>query len=194
MSRHFHEALIQAEVVTNGILPALLVLFVIREVFHYVLVDAVQGEPLLGTAANGHHDESVVAVSGFFTFAFVGRFRGARWWSPGAGDVELGVGGGGRAGRGLREEVSDREAVRRRHGAASRAAHCGLSFGGDWRGGPASAVPPSHQTPPRGPDLARPSARWPVDTVTLQIATLLGRRRDTFAIVCSVSIQPTPSG
>lgn len=48
----------------DGVLPALPVLPVVREVGHDVLVDAVQRESLLGTVADGHHDEGVVAVCG----------------------------------------------------------------------------------------------------------------------------------
>lgn len=61
MSRHFDEAFIETQVVPDGVLPALLVLPVIREVLHDELVDAVEREPLLGTLSDGHHDERVVA-------------------------------------------------------------------------------------------------------------------------------------
>lgn len=41
MSRYLHEAFVQAEVVPDGVLPALFVLLVVREVLHDVLVNAV---------------------------------------------------------------------------------------------------------------------------------------------------------
>lgn len=62
MSGNFNETLVQREVVPDGILPALFVVLVVRKVAHYVLVDAVQSEPLLRTLADGHHDKSVVTV------------------------------------------------------------------------------------------------------------------------------------
>lgn len=93
MPRHFDETLVQAQVVADRVLPALLVLFVIREVLHDVLVDAVQRESFFRAASYRHHDECVVAVGGFFAFLLIwcggraGR-RGLR-----AGDIELGVRG-----------------------------------------------------------------------------------------------------
>lgn len=71
MPRHFHETLIQTQVMANRILPALLVLLVVREVLHDVLVNAVQRESFLRTATNGHHNESIVAVSGFLALFLV---------------------------------------------------------------------------------------------------------------------------
>lgn len=46
----------------DGVLPSLFVLAVVREVSHDVLVDSVEGQPLLGTLSDGHHDQRVVAV------------------------------------------------------------------------------------------------------------------------------------
>lgn len=62
VSRHFHKALVETEVMPDGVLPALSVLPVVREVGHDVLVDTIKREPLLGTVADGHHDEGVIAV------------------------------------------------------------------------------------------------------------------------------------
>lgn len=41
MARNFDEAFVKAEVMTNGILPALLVFAIIGKVFHDELIDAV---------------------------------------------------------------------------------------------------------------------------------------------------------
>lgn len=129
MPRNFHEALVETEVMADGVLPALLVLLVVGEVLHYVLVDTVEGQSLLGAASDRHHDQCVVGVSWFFGFFLVDLRRGARRWGLGARDVELGVGGRGGAGRGFGQEVADGEAVRRRHGATSRAAGATLPPG-----------------------------------------------------------------
>lgn len=112
----------------NRILPALLVLLIVREVLHDVFVDAVQREPFLGAAADGHHNESIVAVSGFLAlFLIIVDLRGSGRRRLGARDVELGVGRAGRARRGLGQQVADCETVRRSHcGAASRAARSQL--------------------------------------------------------------------
>lgn len=56
---------------SNGILPTLLVLTIIRKVPHNVLVDAVKGESLFRTATNRHHNQSVVAVRRLLLGLFV---------------------------------------------------------------------------------------------------------------------------
>lgn len=63
MSRNFHKALVEAEIVTDRVLPALLVLTVIREVLHDVLIDAVECQSFLGTLSNRQHDESIVRIT-----------------------------------------------------------------------------------------------------------------------------------
>ena len=75
VARHFDEALVQREIVTDGVLPALPVVPVIREIRHDKLVDAVEGEPFLGGLPDGHHDEGVVAERRFRVL-FGGFFRG----------------------------------------------------------------------------------------------------------------------
>ena len=60
MAGHFDEALVEAQVVADGILPALFVVAVVGKVLHDELVDAVESQPLFGTAPDGHHDEGVV--------------------------------------------------------------------------------------------------------------------------------------
>ena len=47
------EALVEAEVVPDGVLPALLVAPVVREVLDDKFVDAVQGQALLGALKDG---------------------------------------------------------------------------------------------------------------------------------------------
>lgn len=132
--RHLHEALVQREVVSDRVLPALFVLTVVREVPHDVLVDAVESQPLLGTLSDGHHDQRVVAVRRLlvlllllgFVF-FVDRSVGAvEWrWGVGARHVQVrlqvadiaSAGAGrqaralrtGRLGRGLGQDGADAE-------------------------------------------------------------------------------------
>ncbi len=60
VSRHLDEALVEAEVVPDRVLPALLVGAVVRKVLEDELVDAVERETLLRALADGHHDEGVV--------------------------------------------------------------------------------------------------------------------------------------
>lgn len=62
VARHFDEALVQRQVVADGVLPALAVVAVVGEAADDVVVDAREGEPLLGVALDGHHDQRVVAV------------------------------------------------------------------------------------------------------------------------------------
>ena len=52
---HLDKALVEAEVVPDGVLPALLVAPVVREVLDDELVDAVEGQALLG-ALHGNSD------------------------------------------------------------------------------------------------------------------------------------------
>lgn len=97
MPGNFHEALVQTEVMADGVLPALLILFVVGKVLHDVLVDSVEGETLFGAAADRHHNEGVVAVRWFFVFLLVRFGSAGRRRCLGASDVELHV---GRLGRG----------------------------------------------------------------------------------------------
>ena len=59
---HLHEALVEGQVVSDGVLPALLVLGIVREVVHDELVDTTQGEPLVWRLGNGHGYESHIRV------------------------------------------------------------------------------------------------------------------------------------
>ncbi len=60
VARDLDEALVEAQVVSDGVLPALPVFSVVWEVAHDELIDAVEGEPPLGTLADGHHDKRVI--------------------------------------------------------------------------------------------------------------------------------------
>ena len=73
VARNLDETLVQREVVPDGVLPALLVVLVVRKMTHDVLVDAVQGQPLLRALPNGHHDERVVTVRRFLALFLVVR-------------------------------------------------------------------------------------------------------------------------
>lgn len=103
VSRHLHEALVEAQVVSDRVLPALSVFPVVREVGHDVFIYAVQCESFLGTVPYRHHDESVVAVRWLLVFLFavvvvlgLGAVDGF-----GSGDVELGIAEVRLGGRGL---------------------------------------------------------------------------------------------
>ncbi len=74
MSRNFHKALIETQIVSNGILPSLLIVPVVRKVLHDVLIDPVEGEAFLGTLSNGHHDESVVGVRRLLVLSLLPAF------------------------------------------------------------------------------------------------------------------------
>lgn len=62
VSGNFHEALVQREIVSDGVLPASSVLSVEREVLHYVTVDLVQCQLLALGALDCHGDERDVGV------------------------------------------------------------------------------------------------------------------------------------
>lgn len=62
MPGHLDETLVQAQIVSDGVLPALLVVPVEGIVAHDVLVDAVECEPLVGGRLDGHHNERVVTI------------------------------------------------------------------------------------------------------------------------------------
>ena len=57
VARDLHEALVEREVVANGVLPAASVVAVEGEVVHNVVVDLVQRQLPLGRALYGHGDE-----------------------------------------------------------------------------------------------------------------------------------------
>lgn len=72
VTRHFHETLIEAQVVPDGVLPPLPVLSVVWKVVHDEFIDAVEREPSLRALADRHHDERVVTKRRFFSFnAFI---------------------------------------------------------------------------------------------------------------------------
>ena len=63
-SRDLDEAVVEAEVVPKGVLPALGVLPVVREVVHDELVDLGEGQHSLLTVVEGHCSECYVGVGG----------------------------------------------------------------------------------------------------------------------------------
>lgn len=62
MTGHLYEALVQREVVADGVLPALLVLSIVGKVLHDKFVYTVQCEALLRALTDRHHYEGVVTV------------------------------------------------------------------------------------------------------------------------------------
>ena len=62
--RDFHKAIVQTQIMSNRILPPLLVVMVIWESVHNELVDAVQSDFLVGGVANRHRDQRDVGVRG----------------------------------------------------------------------------------------------------------------------------------
>jgi len=62
VARNLDEALVEAQIVSDRVLPALLVLAVVREVADDELVNAVERQTLVGAAADRHHDHGIVAV------------------------------------------------------------------------------------------------------------------------------------
>lgn len=69
MPGYLDKALVQAEVVPDGVLPALLVFPVVGKVLHDELIDPIEGQALLRTLADGHHDEGVVGEGGLLILA-----------------------------------------------------------------------------------------------------------------------------
>ena len=62
LPRDLHEAVVEGEIVADGVLPLLGVLPVERKALHDELVNAPQGELPLGRVGDGHGDEGDVAV------------------------------------------------------------------------------------------------------------------------------------
>ena len=59
-SRNLHKALVEGEIVSNGVLPSLFVLPVVREVLHDVVVDPTQRELSLLAGPDSHHNQGIV--------------------------------------------------------------------------------------------------------------------------------------
>ena len=59
-SRYLDEAVVEGEIVSERVLPLLLILAVIGELFHYELVDVAQREHFLFGGLNGHRRQSYV--------------------------------------------------------------------------------------------------------------------------------------
>lgn len=64
--RYLHEAIVQAEIVPNAVLPALTVLPVVRESFHDEPVDAGERQPPFRRGIDGHRYQGDVRVRGLF--------------------------------------------------------------------------------------------------------------------------------
>lgn len=62
LARDLHEALVQAEIVPDRVLPALLVLLKVRELGRDELIDLAERGPFRGRVLNGHRDQRHVAV------------------------------------------------------------------------------------------------------------------------------------
>ena len=61
--RQYHEAIMHGKVAADGVAPApVLLIAVVRKVFHDIVVNAVQRLPLLGCVLNQHQDECGVRV------------------------------------------------------------------------------------------------------------------------------------
>jgi len=73
LSGHLDEAVIQGQVVADGVLPALLVVVIEREPVHDELVDAAERRALLRRALDGHGDERDVAVRRLLRRLLAGR-------------------------------------------------------------------------------------------------------------------------
>ena len=68
---YLHEALVEGEVVADGVLPSLLVLCIVRELVHDELVNPTQRELLVGRLGDCHGNERNVRVGGLDVFAAV---------------------------------------------------------------------------------------------------------------------------
>lgn len=66
MTRHLDKAFIETKIVSNGVLPSLLIVAVIREILHDVLVNSIESQSFFGTLSDSQHDEGVVGIAWFF--------------------------------------------------------------------------------------------------------------------------------
>lgn len=75
LNGHLEEAVVEREIVTNAVLPAPFVVFIIYKFRLDVVVYSTQGQSLVLAVLNGHCDESHVRVWRplFFSFVTVGR-------------------------------------------------------------------------------------------------------------------------
>lgn len=63
---HFDKALVQGQVVSNTVLPALLVVPIKGKALHYKLINTVKGHLLVRGVLDGHSDERNVAIRWFY--------------------------------------------------------------------------------------------------------------------------------
>ena len=72
LCREFHETLVQREIVTDGVAPALvLTVAVVRKVLGDVVVDAVQRQSLIRSILDGHGDERNVRIRRLHSFHLI---------------------------------------------------------------------------------------------------------------------------
>lgn len=76
---NLHEALVQTEIVTDGILPALLVVPVVRKLVHDVLIDAVQRDFAIDRCLDGHCNQCDVGVRRLHHFFILMRPAECVW-------------------------------------------------------------------------------------------------------------------
>lgn len=81
LSGYLDEAVVEGEIVADGVLPALLVVMIKREPVHDELVDAAERCALLRCALDGHGDECDVAV-----WRLLRRLLAGRHETQGSGD------------------------------------------------------------------------------------------------------------
>ena len=66
VSGDLDEAFVEAEIVTDRVLPALFIILVIRKMFDDEIVDSAQSQPAFRLFRDGHHYEGVVTVRRLF--------------------------------------------------------------------------------------------------------------------------------
>lgn len=79
VARDFDEALVQTEIVSNGILPALLVISVVRIFVHDVLIDVAQRYFAIGRRIDGHCNQCNVRIRRLYHFFVLMRTAECVW-------------------------------------------------------------------------------------------------------------------
>ena len=69
LSRHFNKAIVQAQVVSDRVLPALAILVIVRKSLHDELINSVQSNSVIGRVFNSHGNQSYVGVGRFLGLA-----------------------------------------------------------------------------------------------------------------------------
>lgn len=81
LSGHLNKAVVEGEVVADGVLPALLVVVIKGEPVHDELVDAAERCALLRCALDGHGDERNVTVGRLLRRLLMGRYEAQTSWN-----------------------------------------------------------------------------------------------------------------